>query len=136
MRTAIYEQKHTALLIVDPYNDFMSEGGKLYAATKPTVDSVGYYENMRKPIPAVRAGGIQVFIVPHHWTRDDDFDKWLHVNPTQVETNKKKDFAVDTWGGEWHPEFGPKPGDVIAHKHWAQNDKVEIGHSAWRTIWA
>ena len=30
MSTSIYEQSATALLIVDPYNDFMSEGGKLY----------------------------------------------------------------------------------------------------------
>jgi hypothetical protein len=27
----------TALLIVDPYNDFMSEGGKYYEATRQTV---------------------------------------------------------------------------------------------------
>jgi len=92
MNKAIYERKRTALLIVDPYNDFMSEGGKLYAATKSTANSVGYYENMRKLIPAVRAAGIQVFIVPHHRTRDDDFDKWLHVNPTQIETKKKQVF--------------------------------------------
>lgn len=64
MSRAIYEKRRTALLIVDPYNDFMSEGGKLYAITKPTADSVGHYENMRKLIPAVRAAGIQVFIVP------------------------------------------------------------------------
>ena len=38
MTTAIYEKRNTVLLIVDPYNDFMSEGGKLYAATKPTAD--------------------------------------------------------------------------------------------------
>jgi nicotinamidase-related amidase len=121
MSTAFYEKRHTALLIVDPYNDFMSEGGKLYAITKPTADSVGYYENMRKLIPAVRAAGVQVFIVPHHRTRDDDFARWLHVNPTQAGTKKTKAFAVDTWGGEWHPEFGPQPGDVIAQEHWAQN---------------
>jgi nicotinamidase-related amidase len=27
-----YDKDQTALLIVDPYNDFMSEGGKLYEA--------------------------------------------------------------------------------------------------------
>ena len=48
MSKAIYEKRRTALLILDPYNDFMSEGGKLYAITKPTADSVGYYGNMRK----------------------------------------------------------------------------------------
>jgi len=41
-----YEQKQTALLIVDPYNDFMSEGGKFFEVTKETADLVGYYENM------------------------------------------------------------------------------------------
>jgi nicotinamidase-related amidase len=94
MSPAIYEKRHTALLIVDPYNDFMSKDGKLYAITKPTADSVGYYENMRKLIPAVRAAGVQVFIVPHHRTRDDDFARWLHVNPTQADTKKTKAFAV------------------------------------------
>lgn len=121
MSTAVYEQKHTALLIVDPYNDFMSEGGSMYAITKPTADSVGFYQNMRKLIPAVRAAGVQVFIVPHHRTRTTDFDNWLHVNPVQVQTKGRNAFGVDTWGGEWHPEFGPQPGDVVALEHWAQN---------------
>jgi hypothetical protein len=30
MATIKYSADDTALLIVDPYNDFMSEGGKLY----------------------------------------------------------------------------------------------------------
>ena len=64
---------------------------------------------MRKLIPAVRAAGVQVFIVPHHRTRDDDFARWLHVNPTQADTKKTKAFAVDTWVSEWHPEFGHRP---------------------------
>lgn len=121
MSTSIYEQKHTALLIVDPYNDFMTPGGVMYDITKETADSVNYYENMRKLIPAIRATGMQVFIVPHHRTRKDDFDKWQHANPTQLRTKEMNAFAIDSWGGEWNPEFGPKPGDVIVHEHWAQN---------------
>src|ERR1700692_3141421 len=121
MTTAIYEKRNTALLIVDPYNDFMSEGGKMYAATKPTADSVGFDDNMRKLLPAVRAAGIQVFVVPHHRSRPDDFEKWLYVNPIQAQSMATQSFAGDTWGGEWHPEFGPKPGDVVVLEHWAQN---------------
>ena len=34
MTTTTYTADRTALLIVDPYNDFMREGGKLYEATK------------------------------------------------------------------------------------------------------
>jgi nicotinamidase-related amidase len=121
MSIPIYLQKQTALLVVDPYNDFMSEGGKLYEATKETANAVGFYENMRKLIPAVRGAGIQVFIVPHHRSHKNDFENWIHVNPVQLDTKKRQAFAVDSWGGEWHPEFGPKPGDVIVHEHWAQN---------------
>jgi nicotinamidase-related amidase len=116
-----YPQKQTGLLVVDPYNDFMTEGGKMYAMTKETADSVGFYENMRKLLPAIRNGGIQVFIVPHHRSHKDDFENWNHVNPAQVISKQMQNFAVDTWGGEWNEEFGPKPGDVIAQQHWAQN---------------
>ena len=34
MTTTTYAADRTALLIVDPCDDFMSEGGKLYEATK------------------------------------------------------------------------------------------------------
>jgi nicotinamidase-related amidase len=121
MNQHIYEQNRTALLIVDPYNDFMSKGGKLYDVTKPQADSVGFYENMRKLIPAIREAGILVIIVPHHRTRPTDFDNWLHINPTQIDTKRKTCFEDGAWGGEFHPEFGPKPGDVVVLEHWAQN---------------
>jgi nicotinamidase-related amidase len=116
-----YDQTKTALLIVDPYNDFMSEGGKLYGVTKPQADSVGFYQNMRKLVPLVRAAGIKVFIVPHHRTRPADFENWLYINPVQTDTRAKSCFQDGAWGGEFHPEFGPRPGDVIALEHWAQN---------------
>jgi nicotinamidase-related amidase len=119
--TTIYESPRTALLIVDPYNDFMSEGGKLYDVTKPTADAVGFYDNMRKLLPAVRAAGLQVFVVPHHRARDTDFAGWHAVNALQAQGRDMKAFAVDSWGGEWHPEFGPQEGDVVVGEHWAQN---------------
>jgi len=34
MRTTTYPTDRTALLIVHPYNDFMSEGGKLWETTR------------------------------------------------------------------------------------------------------
>jgi len=116
-----YDAHTTALLIVDPYNDFMSEGGKLYEVTKPQADSVNFYENMRSLLPAIRAAGIQVFIVPHHRSRVTDFVNWLHVNPVQTDTKAKSCFEDGAWGGEFHPEFGPQPGDVVVLEHWAQN---------------
>src|SRR5713101_3485734 len=116
-----YAKDSSALLVVDPYNDFMSEGGKMYKQTLETATEVGFYENMRKLIPAIRAAGIPVFIVPHHRAAKGDYDNWLAVSPSQKGAERIMLFAAGTWGGEWHPEFGPKPGDIVVKEHWAQN---------------
>ncbi len=50
MTTTTYAPDRTALLIVDPYNDFMSEGGKLFERTRETAEAVGFYENMRRRV--------------------------------------------------------------------------------------
>jgi len=121
MATTTYTADRTALLIVDPYNDFMSEGGKLYEATRKTAEAVGFYDNMRKLIPATRAARIQVIIVPHHRWREGDYVGWKHMNPTQVRANQSQGFAAGSWGGEFHPEFGPRHGDVVVLEHWGQS---------------
>jgi nicotinamidase-related amidase len=109
----LYDADRTALLIVDPYNDFMSKGGKLYEATRETAEAVGAYDNLRKLIPAIRTAGIQVLIVPHHRWRESDFKGWKHVNPSQARGYENRLFAEGTWGGEFHPDFGPRDGDVV-----------------------
>jgi hypothetical protein len=43
----------SALLIVDPYKDFISEGSKLHEATKLAAEAVGFYPNMRQLLPAI-----------------------------------------------------------------------------------
>jgi hypothetical protein len=42
-----YSSQDTAILIVDPYNDFLSEGGKLWPITKETVNGVNLVENLK-----------------------------------------------------------------------------------------
>ncbi|MDB5836441.1 MAG: isochorismatase [Caballeronia sp.] len=119
--TATYSADRTGLLIVDPYNDFMSEGGKLFNAIKATADVSGMFDNLRKIIPAARSAGIQVFIVPHHRSHHGDFDGWQHINMFQKAGLPTKAFEVGSWGGEFNPEFGPQPGDVVIKEHWAQS---------------
>ena len=99
----------------------MSEGGKLYEATRETAEAVGLYDNMRKLIPAIRVARIQVIIVPHHRWREGDYVGWKHMNPTHVWANQSQGFAAGSWGGEFHPEFGPHHGDVVVLEHWAQS---------------
>ena len=39
MNTPTYEKTSTALLVIDPYNDFISEGGKVWPRIKTVADA-------------------------------------------------------------------------------------------------
>ena len=121
MATIAYPHERTALLLVDPYNDFLSEGGKSYTHLKEVADEVGLLDNLRRLDRAVRAAGIQVAIVPHRRWEPGDYERWDHPNPTQQKIMRGHHFARGEWGGEWHPDFAPKPGDIVAQEHWGQS---------------
>lgn len=116
-----YPRERTALLFVDPYNDFLSEGGKVYPHVKAVADEVGLLDNLRVVNRAVRAAGIQVAIVPHRRWEPGDYEDWDHPNPTHLAIMKRHSFARGEWGGEWHPDFAPQSGDIVAHEHWSQS---------------
>lgn len=121
MTTPAYIAEHTAVLMLDPYNDFMTVGGKLFEAIKETADASDMFNNLRKLMPAVRSAGFQVFIVPHHRYRADDYVRWSQLNETQKISKDAKMFAVDSWGGAWNEEFGPQEDDVIVQEHWGSS---------------
>jgi nicotinamidase-related amidase len=99
MADKLYRKDDTAFLFVDPYNDFLSDGGKLWPMVKGVADEVNLLDNLRALNVAVRKVGIQVFFVPHH--RSNDFAYWDHANPYQLQWAKSQAFAKDSWGGEW-----------------------------------
>jgi ureidoacrylate peracid hydrolase len=114
-----YEPELTGLLIVDPYNDFLSEGGKLYELSRETLETLHVVEHMKQALAAVRARGIQVFIAPHHrWREGDAHSHWKTEAPIQAAAAKGRVFADGTWGGSFHPDFEPRPGEVVAQEHW------------------
>jgi ureidoacrylate peracid hydrolase len=114
-----YEPELTGLLIVDPYNDFLSEGGKLYELSRTTLEAHNVVEHMRQVLGATRATGAQVFIAPHHrWRENDPYSRWKTMPPVQASAAKGRAFADGTWGGSFHSDFEPRPGEVVAQEHW------------------
>lgn len=111
------DRQRTAVLFVDPYNDFLSEGGKLWPMVEPVAREVRLHENLRTILAAVRSIGIKVFIVPHRRWEPGDYEGWDHATPYQAASAQAQMFARGRWGGEWHPDFTPQPGDVIAKEH-------------------
>ena len=121
MTEITYGKGSTALLLVDPYNDFLSEGGKLWPMLKAVAEEVALLDNLRTVVAAIRKAGVQVFIVPHRRWEPGDYEDWRHPNPSQRAIQRRHTFARGEWGGEWHPDFVPKQGDVIIKEHWGQS---------------
>jgi nicotinamidase-related amidase len=117
MSKTTYPANRAAYLLVDPYNDFLSDGGKVYPFIKPIADQVGLLDNLRKLDREVRDHNVPVFFVPHRRWEPGDYENWDHPNPNQKRVFQGHHFARGEWGGEWHPDFTPKAGDTIVHEH-------------------
>jgi len=119
--TIAYNARSTALLFVDPYNDFLSDGGKVWPFIKEIAEEVGLLDNLRAITRVVRTAGIQVAIVPHRRWRPGDYACWCHPSPSQRKIMQGHHFAAGEWGGDWHPDFAPQAGDIVAQEHWGSS---------------
>ncbi|MFA8388201.1 MAG: isochorismatase family cysteine hydrolase [Pelagibaca sp.] len=113
-----YPQDKTALLCVDPYNDFLAEEGKMWPALSEVAKSVDLHTNLSKVRAAMREVGNPIFILPHHRHHATDFQGWAHLTPSQAAAHEYQLFAEGTWGGEWYDGFGPETGDILVKEHW------------------
>lgn len=116
-----YDPARTGLLFVDPYNDFLSEGGKLWPKVKEVAEQVGLIDNLKAVVNTIREKSIQVFVVPHHRWEPGDYERWKHANHSQIASGELQFCAKGNWGGEWHPDFVPQADDIIIKEHWAQS---------------
>ena len=118
MTTDTYSSADTGLLLIDPYNDFLSDAGKLYGLARQVAESVGTLAHLKAVVAACRRAGITVFVVPHHRARPSDFSGWKHASPYQLGAHGLRVFAEGSWGGAWHPDFEPQEGDIVVREHW------------------
>ncbi|WAC91531.1 isochorismatase family cysteine hydrolase [Mycobacterium sp. Aquia_213] len=115
------EKDLTGLLVIDPYNDFISEGGKVWDRLKDVAEANGCVPHMRQTLGAARAAQIRVFYALHRRYRPGDYETWKYVAPIQQAAWSRKTFEFGTWGGELHPDFEPQPGDIVAQEHWCSS---------------
>ena len=116
-----YEKQLTALLVIDPYNDFISEGGKIWDRIKGVAEANQCVPHMRQVLMAARKAGLPVFYALHHRYRPGDYESWKYIAPIQKAAWSRKTFEYGTCGGEIHPEFTPRPGEIVAQEHWCSS---------------
>ena len=121
MNTPTSDKSTTALLVIDPYNDFLSDGGKLWPRVKAVVEANNCIPNMLEVLNFARKAKLQVFFAMHHRYRPGDYEAWKYIAPIQKAAWTRKTFEYGTWGGEFRAEFAPKPGETVVQEHWCSS---------------
>jgi nicotinamidase-related amidase len=116
-----YDSSATAVLLVDPYNDFLSDGGKLWSRVKAVAEEVKFLDQLREVVSTARARGLKIVFVPHHRWEPGDYVAFDNPSPYQLGGANARIFAKDSWGGTFHDDFRPHPNDVVVHEHWGSS---------------
>ena len=121
MANVTYDKQLTALLVIDPYNDFMSEGGKLWDRLKAVAEANDCVPHMLQVLHAARQARLRVCYALHHRYRPGDYETWKYLAPVQKAAWSHKTFENGTWGGEIRRDFAPQPGDIVTLEHWCSS---------------
>ena len=99
-----FPSDRTALLVIDPVNDFLSEGGAGWELTKSTVMMNDVVGHLKRAIEGARAHGVPVLFGPMAYTEEDYATEQLQrrsgINRLMFE---RKMFLA----GSWEPIFIP-----------------------------
>jgi ureidoacrylate peracid hydrolase len=116
--THLFPQGRTALLVIDPVNDFLSEGGAAWDLTKNTVQMHDVIGNLKRAIEGARERGIPVLFGPMAYTEEDYANEGLHrrtgINRIMFE---RKMFLAGSWGADFHPDLQPLEDEIVLLPH-------------------
>jgi nicotinamidase-related amidase len=121
MTSLKFDKETTALLVIDPYNDFISEGGKVWNRLETVAESNGCVQHMLQVLNAARQAELRIFYAMHHRYRPGDYESWNYIAPIQKAAWSRKTFEDGTWGGEIRSEFTPLLGEIVAQEHWCSS---------------
>jgi nicotinamidase-related amidase len=128
MAKPVYDKDVTALLVIDPYNDFISEGGKLWDRLKGVAEANKCVPHMLQVLNAARKARLHVFYALHHRYRPGDYETWKYIAPIQKA-------AQEHWCSSG---FANTDLDLQLKTHGIHKLIVIglIAHSAWRRLFA
>ena len=121
MAEVTYEREISGVLLIDPYNDFISEGGKIWDRIRAVAEANDCVPHMLQVLNAARKAGLRIFYALHHQYRPGDYETWKYIAPIQRLAWSRKAFEYGTWGAEIRSGFEPQPGDIVAQEHWCSS---------------
>lgn len=110
----------TALVLIDPYNDFLHPDGKLYPAISDSLSKTNGIAKLNAVLKNARAKGIPVFYCMHQQTDEHSYKDWTHMNASLKRIRDGKAFRAGTFGTKFFEGLEPDldKGDVVVGRHW------------------
>ncbi|KAJ6478763.1 Isochorismatase-like protein [Mycena vitilis] len=112
--------KDTAIVLIDPYNDFLHPDGKLTPRLAGSLAKSNTIANIKTLLAYARAQGIPVYYGLHQQFHAGQYDDWKHMTAGHKGLRDNKIFEEGSWGAQFYeglePDFGN--GDVVVSKHW------------------
>ncbi|WP_445681087.1 cysteine hydrolase family protein [Radicibacter daui] len=122
-----YSPDNTALLMVNPINHILSEGGVVWRQIRAVAQGVDMLANMRRLLAAARENGFRVVFISRRYWDESSFDSWRHPTPWQRQAAAHGFFQEGSWGADWHPDFAPEAGELVVDAGFTQNAFVSGG---------
>ena len=110
---------NTAVLLVDPYNDFLHESGKLTPRLRETLDSNDAINHMKKLVTTAREHGLTIFYCLHQQWTPGLYKGWQHMSSSSARQDSVHFFEEGTFRAQILPglEMDKAAGDVMVSKH-------------------
>jgi hypothetical protein len=83
MAAVRYTRDITGRVLIDPYNNFISEGGKVWDRLKGVIETNNCVPHMKQVLDAARSANIRVFYALHRRYRPGDYETWKYIAPIQ-----------------------------------------------------
>lgn len=110
------DSKTSAILIIDPQNDFLSQGGAVWDLVGDEVKKNDVVNKLKKIKEIAKESGITVFYSPHYYT-EEEYKNWTHINFVDKVMFDRKMFLRGSWGSEFHPDLQPDDNTIVLSPH-------------------
>lgn len=110
----------TAVLLVDPLNEFLHPEGKIYGLVKESMETTDTIKHLHEVIKTARAANIPIYYCQHQLHEEGQFDGWKHMSNSIARSAQSGAFLLGSFGAEIYQDMGPDKsnGDAIVSRHW------------------
>jgi nicotinamidase-related amidase len=116
---------NTAVVIIDPYNDFLHVNGKLNGLLKESLEEKETIRHLQEMVDAARKNSIPIFYCLHQQMKPGFIMGWNHATEMQKSQKVNVAFEAGSWGVEIYDGLQPVVdsgvGDVVVSKHWSSS---------------